>query len=417
MLGLTLVLALSAAPPQNGGSSLETWLADLERRTAVRRAHAAEVWSAEGPAWLAGEAHRLPTLLEAAPELQGPVLSTLEKALAEGKAAASYPALLQLLGKLMNPAGAERVFAMIGELPEDVRPAAARAAIARGGPALWPAARLLTAGPPSPLRQAAVQALLLLVPDEETVALAAALAPEEGELAGLGDMLIALTARSLPAQFALPTSILDTAPTGLQRDLARFLLAHPSEGAQTFLVERALDPARPRQERGLFLAAFEAGAKLFRFRDGERAMEQYLVTAPRSESSEDVAWTLMRLGSRTAKGFLLDEVEREARENPQSYRAQLALARRQVDVGDHSDAFKNYKKTFDSLEGTAFERSISSDDFVWAARAAAGSRRSKESGQWLEDSGLNPVELAKYKDQPEFSTFLDKQPFKRLFGL
>ncbi|MDA1260470.1 MAG: hypothetical protein O3A20_07580, partial [Planctomycetota bacterium] len=110
MLGLTLVLALSAAPPQNGGSSLETWLADLERRTAVRRAHAAEVWSAEGPAWLAGEAHRLPTLLEAAPELQGPVLSTLEKALSEGKAAASYPALLQLLGKLMNPAGAERVF-------------------------------------------------------------------------------------------------------------------------------------------------------------------------------------------------------------------------------------------------------------------------------------------------------------------
>ncbi|MDA1260605.1 MAG: hypothetical protein O3A20_08270 [Planctomycetota bacterium] len=114
---------------------------------------------------------------------------------------------------------------------------------------------------------------------------------------------------------------------------------------------------------------------------------------------------------------MLDEVEREARENPQSYRSQLALARRQVDVGDHSDAFKNYKKTFDSLEGTAFERSISSDDFVWAARAAAGSRRSKESGQWLEDSGLNPVELAKYKDQPEFSTFLDKQPFKRLFGL
>lgn len=417
MLGPSLMLVFAAWSPQDGAGSVEAWLAELERRSAARRAHAAEVWSAEGPAWLAGDGNRLPRLLEAGPELQGPVLSTLERAVAEGKAADSYPALLQLLGEVMNPAGAERVFALLDRLPENCRPAAARAAIDRGGPSLWPQARALANGAPGALRQAAIQSLVTQVPEEETIALAASLTLEEGELTGLGETLIALGTRALPPAFALPTALYATQSSGLQRDLARFLLAHPLEDAQDFLVEHAIDPARSRQERAPFLAAFEAGAKRFRFRDGERAMEEYLEAAPRSEASEDVAWTLHRLGSRAAKSFLLAEVEREVRENPESFRGQLALARRQVDVGEHSDAFKNFKKTFDSLEGTAFARSISSDDYVWAARAAAGSRRSKEAGQWLEQSGLNPVELAMYRDQPEFSAFLDKQPFKRLFGL
>ena len=177
MLGLTLALACSAAPPQNGGGSVESWLADLERRTAARRAHAAEVWSAEGTAWLAGDSARLNTLLEAAPELQGPVLNTLEKAVAEHKAEGSYSALLQLLGMVMDPAGAERVYALIEALPADDRPLAARSAIARGSPAHWPRGRALVAGPPGALRQAAIQALLLQVPEEECTALAAGLAP------------------------------------------------------------------------------------------------------------------------------------------------------------------------------------------------------------------------------------------------
>lgn len=416
MLGLTLLLSWSVLP-QNGGGSLEAWMKDLEQRTAARRAHAAEVWSAEGPAWLAGEAHRLPALLEAAPEIQGPVLTTLEKAVAEAKAAAAYPALLSLLGKVMNPAGAERLFAQLGDLPVEFRPAAARAAIARGGPALWNEARALASGPPGPLRQAAAQALLLQVPPDETRAWAAVLTTTEGELAGLLETLAGLRARELPAGFVLPATLYASADAGLQRELARFLAVHPADDAQSFLAERALDPARPREERALFLTAFETGAKAFRWRDGERRMEEFLDHAPRSEASEDVAWMLWRLGSRSAKLFLLAEVEREARENPESYRAQLELARRQVDVGEHSDAFKNYKKTFEALEGTTWERMIAGDDYVWAARAAAGTRRSKEAGQWLEESGLNPVELALYKDQPEFASFLDKQPFKRLFGL
>ena len=54
---------------------------------------------------------------------------------------------------------------------------------------------------------------------------------------------------------------------------------------------------------------------------------------------------------------------------------------------------------------------------MWAARAAAGSRHQKEAGQWLESSGLNSVELGAFKAMPEFVPYLDKQPFKRLFGL
>jgi hypothetical protein len=129
-----------------------------------------------------------------------------------------------------------------------------------------------------------------------------------------------------------------------------------------------------------------------------------------------VAWTLFRLGSRDGKRYLLEEVERQARDNPDSWRSQLALARRQVDVGDHADSYRGFRDVLTTLAGSAFERSLTEQDWVWAARAAAGSRHQKEAGQWLEDSGLNSVELAKYRDLPEFAPLLDKQPFKRLFG-
>lgn len=417
MLAPFLVLLCAAVPPQNGGASLEAWLAELERRTAARRAEAAVVWSANGAAWLAGDDGRLAAILAAAPEIQEPILATLEQAVGGGAAASSYPALLGLLGKLMNPAGAERAYRLLPSLPEIAQPHAVRAAVARGGAAVREAARALTRGEPGALRQAAIQSLLLHAPVEETPALALLLAPDEGEPAGLGAVLLELRERPLPGDFALPETVYAAGDAGLQRDLARFLERRPLAAAEGFLVARALDPARPRQERLLFLAAFEAGAQAHRWRDGQRALEQYLAGASRSESSEDVAWVLLRLGSRDAKRYLLAQVEQEAEANPASARAQLALARRQVDVGDHSDAFKNYKKILESLQGTAFERSLEGDDYVWAARAAAGSRRSKEAGQWLEQSGLNPVELAAYRELPEFESFLDKQPFKRLFGL
>lgn len=432
MLDLALLLALRSAPAdapataacsaatfaqQPSPASLEGILRELDQRTQARRTAAAAAWSDHAQAWLAGDASRLDALLATAPEIQEPALNFLRKNLQRESFAAVAPSVILLLGQSANPAGASELLALVAELPATVQPLAVRAALARGGAATWTDGLALASSAPGPLRQAAVQTLLLHGPASEQSRLAALLEPAEGEIGPLAETLRALAARELAPDFRLPPALYEVRDRGFLREVAAFLTAHPMDAAQKCLADGSLDPARQREERLIFLTAFETGSRAFRWKESEKRMETYLKEVPRTESTEDVAWTLFRLGSRDAKRYLLEEVESAARDNPDSWRSKLTLARRQVDVGDHSDAYRGFREVLETLSGTAFERSLSESDWVWAARAAAGSRHQKEAGQWLEASGLNAVELQKYRGQPEFEPLLDKQPFKRLFGI
>lgn len=416
MLALLLTLTACAAP-QNGAASLEALLRDLEQKTLARRTSAAAVWSENAIPYLSGDAGRLPALLAAAPEIQGPILSSLNKSLTREDIDAIAPPLVDLLGRVMNAAGAEELFGLIPELPPNAQPLAVSAALSRAPEALRAQGLALTNESPGPLQQAAVLSLLLHGPESDFTRLGGLLSASVGDRAALTSALRTLTTRSLPEAFRLPAELLAIADISFQRDLAAFLTEHPQDDAEDLLVRCSLDPARPRQERVIYLAAFEQGSKRFRWKDGEKACEEYIKDVPRTEATEEVAWTLFRLGSKNGKRYLLQELELEARENPDSWRDQLALARRQVEVDEHNEAFKGFKAVFETLSGTAFERALTASDFVWAARAAAGSRHQKEAGQWLESSGLNSVELGEFKALPEFAPYLDKQPFKRLFGL
>ena len=59
---------------------------------------------------------------------------------------------------------------------------------------------------------------------------------------------------------------------------------------------------------------------------------------------------------------------------------------------------------------------LSSEDWLYAARAAAGARKEREAGEWLARTRMSPSELAPYRNLPEFSDLLDQEPFNRLFG-
>lgn len=390
---------------------------DLEQKTLARRGAAVAAWTENAIPFLSGDANRLPALLAAAPEIQGPILISLRKSLTRDDIASIAPAIIQLLGRVMNSAGAEELFGMLDELPPNAQPLAVSAALSCGAATLGEHGLALTNGPAGALRQAAVQSLLLHGPEADWVRLGSLLSADEGSRDSLVETLRILAGRSLPDNFRVPFSLFSVTDLGFQRELATFLAAHPQDDAESFLIAGALDPARPRQERVVYLEAFESGAKRFRWKNGEKACEEYIKDAPRTEATEEVAWTLFRLGSKSGKRYLLQELETEARDNPDSWRDQLALARRQVEVAEHNEAFKGFKSVFEALSGTAFERALTATDFVWAARAAAGSRHQKEAGQWLESSGLNSVELGAFKAMPEFVPYLDKQPFKRLFGL
>ena len=67
------------------------------------------------------------------------------------------------------------------------------------------------------------------------------------------------------------------------------------------------------------------------------------------------------------------------------------------------------------MDGLAARR-LDAEDWFYASRAAAGARRGREAGEWLQMTGWTPARLAPYRELPEFADYLDKEPFKRLFA-
>ena len=57
------------------------------------------------------------------------------------------------------------------------------------------------------------------------------------------------------------------------------------------------------------------------------------------------------------------------------------------------------------------------DDFVWAARAAAGAKRPAVAFDWLNASGLSIIELKEVGKYSEFAPYLDRDNFIALFSL
>jgi hypothetical protein len=57
------------------------------------------------------------------------------------------------------------------------------------------------------------------------------------------------------------------------------------------------------------------------------------------------------------------------------------------------------------------------DDFVWAARAAAGAKRPSAAFDWLNASGLSITELKEIGKYSEFVPYLDRDRFIALFSL
>ena len=87
----------------------------------------------------------------------------------------------------------------------------------------------------------------------------------------------------------------------------------------------------------------------------------------------------------------------------------------QVNVDEHKDGYRTFKE---GIGLANLNRGRLSDlDWVWASRAAAGSRKYEEAGAWLAKAGLSPKELEPFAELPEFEDCRLKSPFRRLFGL
>lgn len=415
-----LLTSLLLPCPQGQQGGFEGLTSTLEQRTAQRRAAAQSAWDQFGAAYLKQPSRgTMDPLLAHAPEIQEPILAAIRQNLAaEAPAADVLPNLLQLLARCINAGGSAELMELLPTLPVSDQGSALRLVIAQGSGRILSGSRSYLDHADPHLRQAALESLLLHLPANETPALLPRIRYEDLDLESFGAFLDALADRDLPASFQLPTSSFDLNHPGFLEGLVHFLTAHPQENAEDFLLDRTLDRGQEGLSTTLRTAAlhgFEATALAFRLRGGPRQLTRALKDMARSPFSLEVAWTLHRLGEKAGKDYLLEGPEQAAKRNPDDWRAQFALGQMQVDVGEFLPAYRIYRKTLETIEDTPVARRIEKMDYLYAARAAAGAKKSKESGQWLIASRLPAAELLKYRDLPEFEPYLKKEPFHRLF--
>ncbi|MDP7062950.1 MAG: hypothetical protein QF489_08490 [Planctomycetota bacterium] len=409
-----------AAAPQAPTGGLEQLVSTLEQQTRERRNAAEAAWKTQGKLYLAQPSRgNMSTLLDFAPYIQEPVLNSLESNL---RAAGSNPAqigdLLQLLGRCINRGGAARLLLLVPELPKEHRAKALRFAIEQGGIRTRRSAHAYLNDEQSDVRQSVLETLLLHQDVRLVPALLANVDPSTIDLESFGVILHLLAQRELPEGVLLPHSFYDQRGLKFINGLVAFMVRYPQPDTEDYLVERALLPRNEGlaiEDRKSALAAYESGSAAFRWRAGTRQMTRFLKDENPGEATYAVAWTLHRLGEKSGRKHLLAGPEERAKANPNDWRTQMLLGRMQVDVGEFNSAYKTIKNTFEEIDGTPAGRRLSPEDYLYAARAAAGARRPTESGRWLTATRYSPIELAPYRDLPEFEAYLKKAPFNHLF--
>jgi len=410
--------------------SLEGLHKTLAGRVEARRAGARQAWKESGPAWLASPGEKTAAPLRAwAPEIQEPLLDALEAApdpsgghpankTAGTEAADPRAALIALLAQTMNPAGGDRLAGLLASLPDPLLPSGLEAAAGRGSlRALEVAGRLLAQGSPA-AREASLEVLLAHADPGTAPRWLEAVSDVNLSGEALGRALERLADRELPATLLLPETLFQREEPAVLTGLARILRKVPDPDREDFLLDHVLAPALEVSVRQPALEALEASATAFHWRRPLRLLEEFLRDHPRDSLAEPLAWTLHRLGSLRGTRFLLEGPLAKVKRKPKDGEARLALGRLQVELGQFPEAYRELKKGFDLLAGQRKAwLKITSETWFFAARAAAGARHYRESGDWLRRSGMTPQDLEPYRNLPEFHAVLNRQPFKDLFGI
>lgn len=411
----SFLLAFAQAQPQASG--LDALALDLAERTAARRAAAASAWQTDGAALLeAPEGALKQVLMSNAPEIQDPILDSLKRELtAKPPSANRVLQHLEVLKLVVNASGADRMSRLLAALPSGMESDLYATLCQRGGPTslLMLESRLVSDD--SELRSSALLALLRHGPMELCQQWV-----DQAPLPGLErstriDVLHALAEREVTADFSLPETWLALEHAREHDALFAFLVAHPDKNAEDMVLDRVLDSGNLLSLRTTGLAILENGVETFKWRDCKRKLGAILRDKDGDPLAVQTAWTLHRMGEKSGKKFLLAGPEAEVRRNRANWRNHLELGELQVELSEFRDAFKSYKEGISIAE--ARRGHLRASDWLYASRAAAGARKAKEAGNWLARTRMSASELAPYRDLPEFADLIDKQPFKRLFGL
>ena len=408
------LLAPSAFSQEDSG--LDRLTETLRKRTEARRSAAELAWDEGREAYLTGpNEERREALAVFAPEIQGPILATLQAKLkAEKVDEAQVDALVSLLGATANTAGADRLAQHLLQLPPAARLRAIGFLGRKGGLRSVRALESSLQARDAELRDASLLALLKVGKPTDCQAWLAQVEVTRLSTDKRIEVLNELQLRPLPAEFNLPATWYELREPKETEALFHYLQQHPDEAVEDFVLEFILDRNRPLKLRLQGLAVAEHGARELKWRDAKRKLGVLLRAKDGDPMSEEAAWTLHRLADKAGARFLLDAPEEQVKRNKNDWRAHLSLGEMQVRLSEFRDGFRTYE---DGIRLADVSRGrLQASDWLYAARAAAGARKEREAGEWLARTRMSPSELAPYRDLPEFADLLDKEPFDRLFG-
>jgi hypothetical protein len=412
---LPLLLTIASFPLlQSGG--VEDLLARLEGKFSAERTAAESVWLESGPAYLkAPTTETLRPILAESPFIQEPLLRTFFGLPQEEP---QRLLVLRALLRSMDTSGADSLSASIQELTPGELALAMPALVQKNGVlAEWAVSSFLDHDEPE-FRFLALKNLLLYGNAALCSNWIQRLHISDAPAEQLGELLSSISERdSLPEQLQLPESLLSARHDSLVEGVLAILLAFPDKRSEAFAQEIALDLTRPAPVRSLAIQVIEKGAPLFRWRRSQREFVHFLKSNEEDALANSIAWAAHRLGEKTGTKFLSKDLKESTRKNPKDWRLRLSYGERLVELSEFSDAYKEYRKVVQDLEGTPAYRSIKRESWLFAARAACGARRMADGADWLSNARMSPRELEAYRDLPEFKYALSKSNFKRLFGI
>jgi hypothetical protein len=419
MLISTCLVFLCANPawlPQQATGGLDALAATLRERTAERRLAANQAWEKMQLAYYqAPDGKNLTALTGFAPEIQDPVLLSLGQELgAKSPRSQRISAQVALLAATMNASGADRLAQKLDQLPEAVRLNALSAIAQRGGTRSRLALEKRLANSSQAERNAALIGLVRYGPVQFSHRWLASVEPNSLQSEARIRTIEALSERPLKVDFSLPSNWFALEDAREQLALMAFLQAHPDRQAEAFVLPLVLDSNRKPELRKAGLVVLERGSIDLKWREPKRKLGAILRDKEGDPLAEDAAWVLHRLGEKAGTRYLLAGPTDEVKRNKSSWRAYLDLGQMEVRLGEFRGAYKNYSTAMKVAE--ARRGRLENLDWLYASRAAAGARKAKDAGDWLARTRMSPRELAPYKNLPEFAPYLDKQPFKRLFG-
>jgi hypothetical protein len=403
-------------------NDLEGLRAILVEKSAARIEAANTAWAKDGAQFLESGDRNLIAMFELLrPEIQTPLFTSLDAMLADSASMSQVPRVLQLLNGVLDHSSSARLLSLLDKLPASERAKTIYMIIKYGASATQLEAERYLSTADTRLQQSIVESSLLYADRSNVFSMSENIDYEKFDVNELGAIFGILAEREFNGKLFIAPEAFDVSSKEFRVGLLTLLAAHPQPGTAAYLISESIeDGLAPKsiEVNQLAILAFEAGAKVFKWSRHQNKYQRFLKANPSHRLASNVAYSLHRLGDRKGTKHLLDKPEQEYRDNNGEWSYAVNLGRMQVTLGLHSEAYRVFHSAYtQGIKNEQVRRRMMRQDFVWAARAAAGAKRPTVAFDWLNSSGLSINELKDVGKYSEFKPYLDRDNFIALFSL